>query len=341
MQITLHPRRLSTLFSFTAMLAALYVAQDARTTMKAVRFHEFGKADVLVYEDAPKPEAKAGEVLVRVRAAGVNPVDWKIRAGGLKAINPSLPQIPGFDVAGVVESVGADVKRFKKGDEIYSYLSLKRGGAYAEFVTIPESDVAFKPKQIDFVHAGAVPLAALTAWQALFDTAGLKEGQTVLIHAGSGGVGHFAVQLAKAKGAKVIATASEHNLAFLKELGADQAIDYANQKFEELVKDVDVVFDPIGGDTLERSYGIVKSGGFIVSIVGQPDKTKLAAHGLRGAGILVAPNAKELAEIAALIDAGKVKPVVSEILPLANAKHAHELSETGHTRGKIVLQVGE
>jgi NADPH:quinone reductase-like Zn-dependent oxidoreductase len=339
MQITSH--------SCVAWLAALtfvpaaFLAQDAKTTMKAVRFHEFGKADVLVYEDAPKPEAKAGEVLVRIHAAGVNPVDWKARAGGLKSLNPTLPQIPGFDVAGVVESVGADVKRFKKGDEVYSYISLKHAGAYAEFVAIPESEVALKPKKIDFVHAAGVPLAALTAWQALFDTAGLKEGQTVLIHAGSGGVGHFAVQLAKAKGAKVIATASARNLEFLNELGADQVIDYTTQKFEELVKDVDVVLDPIGGDTLERSYQVVKSGGFIVSIVGPPDKTKLAARDLRGAGILVTPNAKELAEISELIDAGKVKPTVSEVIPLANAKHAHELSETGHTRGKIVLSVVE
>jgi NADPH:quinone reductase-like Zn-dependent oxidoreductase len=245
----------------------------------------------------------------------------------------------GFDVSGVVESVGKGVERFKVGDLVFSYLPISSGGAYAEYVVAPETAVAAKPKSIDHVHAAAVPLAALTAWQALFDKAGLKAGQTVLIHAGSGGVGHFAVQLAKAKGAKVIATSSAKNLDFLEELGADQAIDYKTQKFEELVKDVDVVLDPIGGETLARSYQVVKPGGFLVSIVEPPSPEKLEARGIRGAVFLVQPDAKELAEIGALIEAGKVKPVVSETYPLADARKAQESSQTGHARGKIVLVV--
>lgn len=336
---TLVPRVTSALLAITGCVAIGLAQEAAAPTMKAIRFHAFGEAKVLVYEDVPKPVAQAGEVLVRVRAAGVNPVDWKIRSGAAKSLSPKLPQIPGFDVAGVVASVGADVERFKVGDEVFSYLSLRRGGAYAEFVAIPEGEVAAKPEKVDFVHAAAVPLAALTAWQALFDQADLKEGQTLLVHGGAGGVGHFAVQLAKAKGAKVIATASEKNLAFVKELGADQVIDYRAQKFEEHVREVDVVLDSIGGDTLARSYQVLKKGGFVVSIVAPPDQAKLAELGLRGAVFLVQPNSAQLTEIAKLIDAGKVEPIVSETLPLAEAKRAHELSQAGHTRGKIVLRI--
>jgi NADPH:quinone reductase-like Zn-dependent oxidoreductase len=314
-------------------------AQETPATMKAVRFQRFGGPEVLSYEDAPRPEPKAGEVLVRVHAAGVNPVDWKVRAGHLKGLNPSLPQIPGFDVAGVVERVGEGVERWKAGDEVFSYLSLRRGGGYAEYVVLRDDEVALKPAKIDFVAAAAVPLAALTAWQALFETAELSEGQTVLVHAGAGGVGHFAVQLAKAKGAKVIATASERNHEFLRRLGADVVIDYRTQKFEELVRDADVVLDTIGEDTLERSYGVLKEGGIVVSIVGRPDKAKLEPLGLRGANILVRPEPEQLAEIAALIDAGKLRPEVGEVLPLADARRAQELSEAGHVRGKLVLEV--
>lgn len=324
------------LFAPLAFAARTHV-QEA--TMKAVRFHEFGKAEVLRFEDAPKPVAAAGEVLVRVHASGVNPVDWKVRAGHLKSLNPKLPQITGFDVAGVVESVGAGVEGFKGGDEVYSFLALSRGGGYAEYAVVPAKELAFKPKSLDFSKSAAVPLAALTAYQALFDAAGLTEGQTVLVHAGAGGVGHFAVQLAKIRGAKVIATASEKNHAFLKQIGADQVIDYSTQKFEELVSDVDVVFDPIGKDTLERSYGVLRKGGFLVSIVGPPDPKKLEQLGLRGAGILVKPNAAQLTELAKWIDAGKLVPEVGHVFALQDVAKAHELSETGHTRGKIVLRV--
>jgi len=326
-----------------ALLALLPLAVQDKTaaTMKAVRMHDFGKADVLVYEDAPRPEPKPGEVLVKVHAAGVNPVDWKVRAGafGKAKAQAQLPLILGGEIAGVVESCGAEVKSFKPGDEVWALFALAPWGGYAEYAVVAESDLAKKPKSLDFVHAAGVPLAALTAWQALIDTAGLKEGQTVLIHAGAGGVGHFAIQIAKAKGAKVIATASENHLAFLKELGADVAIDYKAQKFEEVAKDVDVVFDMIGKDTQERSLGCLKKGGYLVSIVQPPPKPKLDELGLRGSILLVKANVKELDELAALIEAKKLKCVVSETVPLAEAKRAHELSEGGHTQGKIVLQV--
>lgn len=308
-------------------------------TMKAIRYHEHGGAEVLKYEDAPRPEPARGEVLVKVHAAGVNPVDWKVRGGAFKTRGAELPQIPGYDVAGVVEKVGEGVQRLKPGDEVFGFLSLARGGAYAEYVAAPERELALKPKKADFVQAAAVPLAALTAWQALFDSAGLEEGQTVLIHAGAGGVGHFAVQLAKSRGAKVIATASEANHEFLRGLGADQVIDYTKQHFEQLVKDVDVVLDPIGGDTLEGSLSVLKKNGFLVSIVGKPPQQKLTQFGVRGDGILVHPDSAELAEIGKRMDAGELVPHVSAVVPLADAKRAQELSESGHTRGKIVLEV--
>ncbi|TAJ16093.1 MAG: NADP-dependent oxidoreductase [Planctomycetota bacterium] len=306
--------------------------------MKAVRIHAYGKAEVLVYEDVPKPVAKAKQVLVRVRAAGVNPVDWKIR-GGLFGGELPGPMILGFDIAGVVESVGEGVEGWKKGDEVFALQPLSRGGGYAEFAVTDASALARKPAKADFAHTAALPVAALTAWQGLFDTAKLEQGQSVLIHAGAGGVGHFAVQLAHHKGARVFATASAANLAFLKELGADVAIDYKAQKFEDVAKDVDVVLDSIGGETQQRSFGVLKKGGILVSIVGQPDVKLAKEKGVRAGGILVKPDGKVLGELAALIDAGKLVPHVSAIVPLAEARKAHELSESGHTKGKIVLEV--
>ena len=331
---------MKTALALLVLLPLALATQDKpAATMKAVRMHEYGKADVLVYEDASRPEVKPNEVLVKVHAAGVNPVDWKIRAGTFGKSKGNLPMILGGEIAGTVESCGAEVKGFKQGDEVWALLSLMRWGGYAEYAVVAEGDLAKKPKSMDFVHAAGVPLAALTAWQAIIDTAGLKEGQSVLIHAGAGGVGHFAIQIAKAKGAKVYATASAGNLAFLKELGADVTIDYKAQKFEDVAKDMDVVLDSIGGETQERSLGCLKKGGYLVSIVQPPAKKKLDELGLKGSIILCKPNVKELDELAALVEAKKLKCVVSATVPLAEAKRAHELSETGHTQGKIVLQV--
>src|SRR5438093_5443897 len=251
--------------SFVPIVAV--VAQSAQPTMKAAVIHEYGGPEVFRYEDAPRPEPKDDEILVRVIAAGVNPVDAYVRQGMLsKRGLDNRPMIIGYDIAGVVEKTGAKVTKFKAGDAVYAYLSIMRGGGYAEFAIAKEGEMSPKPKNIDYEKAAAVPLAATTAWQALIDTARIEKGQTVLIHGGSGGVGCFAVQIAKARGAKVIATASTANQDLLKQLGVDQPIDYTTTKFQDVVKDVDVVLNTVRGDTLPPSYGVVKKGGMIVSI---------------------------------------------------------------------------
>ncbi len=309
-------------------------------TMKAVRIHEFGDPEVLRYEDAPKPQPASDEILVRVHATSVNPVDWKIRSGAAQSWLPvQLPFVPGCDFAGVVETVGAEFTRLKAGDKVYGYIGLPRCGANAEYIIAKENEVTRMPETLDFVQAAAVPVGALTAWQAIFDAAGLKDGQKILVHAAAGSVGSSAVQLAKAKGAYVIGTASARNTDFVKSLGADEVIDYTTTKFAEAVKDVDVVFDLIGGDTLAQSYAVVKAGGYVVSAVQPPDPQQLAAHNLQGSMVGVQPRAEQLDEITALIDAGKVKALVETVLPLSDIRQAHELSQTGRTRGKIILTI--
>ena len=309
-------------------------------TMKAVRIHEYGGPEVLRYEEAPRPVAGAGEVLIRVHAAGVNPVDWKVRAGFAKdRLKYKMPFIPGWDLSGVVEAVGPGVLRLKVGDEVYSRPDIARDGSYAEYIVVKESEVARKPQSVDYVHAAAVPLAALTAWQALFDGAKLTAGQTVLIHGAAGGVGSFAVQLAKIKGARVIGTASKKNHEYLRSLGADETIDYNTTKFEDVVHNVDVVLDTITGETADRSYPVIKKGGAYVSILIPPSQDKAAAHGVRAVHTFVQANAEQLSEIAKLVDSGKLKITIEKVFPLAEARAAQELSAQGHTRGKIVLRV--
>ena len=329
----------------TLLAAAAAAAADSADsaaqqgqTMRAVRIHEFGPASVLKLEQAPRPPAAGdGEMLVRVHAAAVNPIDWKIRASGGR--NTQLPYTPGFDVSGVVDAVGPGVTKYRAGDAVYAMLDLRRGGAYAEYAMVKESEAAAKPTKASHVEAASVPLVTLTAWQALFDTAKLEKGQTVLIHGGAGGVGSAAVQLAKWRGAKVIATASKENHEFLKKLGADETVDYRAEKFEDRAKDVDVVLDPVGGDTQQRSFAVLKKGGVLVSIVGRPSDELAKRHGVRAAGILVRPSSEQLAKIAKLIDGGQFKPVPTHVFPLADAAKAHEQSETRHTRGKIVLEI--
>jgi NADPH:quinone reductase-like Zn-dependent oxidoreductase len=309
-------------------------------TMKAVRIRQYGGPEVLKYEDAPRPQPAAGEVLIRVHAASVNPVDRAIREGYFKERIPyKLPLVPGWDVAGVVDAVGAGVTRLKPGDEVYGRTDLSREGAYAEYMVARESEIALKPKSIDFVTAAAIPLAALTAWQALFDNGQLAAGQTILIHGAAGGVGHFAVQLAKIKGARVIATASQRNHEFLRSLGADQVIDYNTTRFEDVVHDVDMVLDTITGDTGDRSYQVIKKGGIYVSILGVPSQEKAAARGVRTGHTFVQANVEQLGEIAKLVDSGKLKASIEKVFPLSEAAAAHNLNATKHTRGKIVLRV--
>jgi NADPH:quinone reductase-like Zn-dependent oxidoreductase len=308
--------------------------------MKAVRMHSYGGPEVLVYEEVPRPSPGAGEVLIRVHAAGINPVDWKIREGYLKQMHEyTLPLIPGWDVSGVVEALGVGVVKLEQGEEVFSRPDISRDGAYAEYIVVREAEVTPKPMSIGHVQAAAIPLAALTAWQSLFDAGRLSRGQRVLIHAAAGGVGSFAVQLANWKGAHVIASASARNHDFLRQLGAAETIDYQTVRFEDVAKDVDVVYDTMGGDTQQRSWKVLKKGGILVSIVSPPSKELAAAHGVRAEYVFVQPNAQQLAEIARLVDFGKIKPVVETVLPLAEARQAQELNKKGHTRGKIVLKV--
>ena len=308
--------------------------------MKAVRIHNYGGPEVLKYEDAPRPEPGEGEVLIRVQAAGVNPIDWKVREGDMKDFWPhKFPLILGWDLSGVVEQLGRDVSRFKIGDEVYSLPDPTRNGAYADYIVVREPELALKPNSLHHIRAAAVPLAALTAWQSLFDTGQLQRGQRVLIHAGSGGVGHFAVQLAKWKGAYVFATASTKNQDLLRELGVDEPIDYTQQRFEDIARKIDVVLDTLGGETQERSWSVFKKGGVLVSLVQPPSEKKAKELGVRAALLGSQPNGAQLAEIAKIIDSGKLAPIIDRILPLCEARRAHELSQSGHTHGKIALRV--
>lgn len=315
-------------------------SQDAsKRTMKAIRVHEQGGPEVLKYEDAPIPTPGEGEMLVRVHAAGVNPVDALIRRGGFG--RRPTPFTPGFDVSGVVESVGQGVTKFKAGDAIFACQSLNRGGSYAQYTIVREDEAALKPKNLSHNEAAGVPLVALTAWQALFDKGELKEGQTVLVHAAAGGVGTMAVQLAKWKGAKVIATASERNHEFLRELGADEVIDYNTEKFWEKAKDVDLVLDGVGGDTQEQSWQVLKRGGRLISIVQPPSQERAREHGVTAMVFLMQRSAQQMGEIARLLEDGTLKAITTHTFPLAEAAKAHEQIETKHTRGKIVLVVSE
>jgi NADPH:quinone reductase-like Zn-dependent oxidoreductase len=293
-------------------------------TMKAVRAYGWGGAAVLRFEDAPLPSPAEGEVLVRVRAASVNPADWRVRAG----------VIPGRDVSGVVEAVGSGVTRFAQGDAVFGYAA----GAYAQYAVAKEAELAHKPLVVDHIAAAATPLAALTAWQALFEVARLEEGQHLLIHGAAGGVGSFAVQLAKWKGARIAGTASSRNQVFLMGLGVDQPIDHVRQRFEDLVGPVDVVLDTVGGDA-QRSWNVLRKGGVLVSIVTPPSTEEAHRHEATAATFASHPDGNQLARIAQLIDYGFVRPAVETVLPLSQAKRAQEMSEAGHVRGKIVLSV--
>jgi NADPH:quinone reductase-like Zn-dependent oxidoreductase len=304
--------------------------------MMAVQIHEYGGPEVLTLESVPRPQPGRGEVLIRVHAAGVNPVDWKIRAGYLKEFVPlQMPAILGKDVAGEVEAVGPGVSRFREGDEVYGITKV----AYAEFVVAQENEIALKPRCVEFFQAAGIPLAALTAWQALFEAGELMKGQRVLIHGAAGGVGGFAVQLAKINGAYVIGTSSKRNESFLRELGVDQVIDYRTTRFENEVRDVDLVLDTRGGETQDRSWSVLRQGGTLVSIVEPPSQPEAAKHRAKAKLVTHHPNARELEEITRWVERGKLKVFVDPLLSLAEVKRAHEISQLGHTRGKIVLQV--
>ena len=307
--------------------------------MKAVRIHNYGSADVLVYEDAPVPGIAPDEVLIKVTATSVNPIDWKIRKGASKEKTPlTFPFILGWDVSGVVEQKGVLVTRFEIGDKVYARGNTSRNGAYAEYIAVRSSEVAFAPANISLTHAAGIPLACQTAWAGLFEQGGLMKGQTVLIHGGSGGVGTFAIQLAKYVGAHVITTTSAPNVDLVKSLGADEIIDYKSEDFSKRVKDVDLVFDTIGGDTQMKSWGVIKKGGTLVSTVGADEK-EAKQHGVNAKSFMVDSSGARLQEISGLVDSGHLKVIIEKELPLSSAKEAHELSEKGRARGKIILRV--
>ncbi|HVZ66573.1 MAG TPA: NADP-dependent oxidoreductase [Lacunisphaera sp.] len=304
--------------------------------MHAIVIRSFGGPEVLEPAEVPRPEVRDGEVLIRVRAAGVNPVDYKIRSGHFAKSDVKLPAVLGRDVAGTVAAVGPNVTGFRPGDEVFAFLGSHSGG-YAEYAVARESEIAAKPASLDFVHAAAVPLAATTAWQALFDHGHLEPGQRVLIHGAAGGVGHFAVQFAKAKGANVVATCGPQDVDLVCNLGADEVIDYHRDNFDRRAANVDLVVDLIAGDTQERSWKVLKYGGTMISTLQQPSEQKARAHGARAEVFMAEPRHDELVEIGELIDDGKVRVVVHHTRQLDNVRQVHEELEHEHTMGKSVL----
>jgi NADPH:quinone reductase-like Zn-dependent oxidoreductase len=305
--------------------------------MKAVRIERYGNEDVMELAEVERPKPDAGEVLVKVKAAAVNPVDWKIRDGLGELFGMKLPIILGCEVAGTVEAVGTGVKDFAAGNDVYGFLGEYSGG-YAEYVAAPAGEFVRKPKQIDFDIAASVPVGALTAWQGIFDHGKLGSGQRILITGASGAVGSMAVQLAKNKGAHVIAIGSGRNEEFVRKLGADEFIDYKKAKFEDKVSGVDVVFDTVGGETQDRAFQTLKRGGFLVSTVNPPSTEKAKEFGVTVAMVGVIPKPDQLAEINRLVGSGKLKVRVATVLPLAEVKKAHQLSASGHADGKIILR---
>ncbi|MEU2080037.1 MULTISPECIES: NADP-dependent oxidoreductase [unclassified Streptomyces] len=306
--------------------------------MRAVVVEQWGGPENLVEREVERPEPGLGEVLVRVHAAGVNPVDWKTRVSGGLIEWGAVPAV-GWDVSGTVEAVGPGVGILRPGDEVFGMpLFPRQAGAYAEYVVAPARHLAPKPASLTHVEAAALPLAALTAWQALVDAADVRPGERVLVHAAAGGVGHLAVQIAKARGAYVIGTASAGKHDLVRELGADEVVDYRETPFEDVVSEVDVVLDGIGGETAERSLKVLRDGGRLITLPG-PDDVPAARDGVRASWVLVEPDHLGLREIAALVERGLLRPVVEAVVPLAEAAKAHTLGEQGRTTGKIVLAV--
>ncbi|MFF6887916.1 NADP-dependent oxidoreductase [Streptomyces sp. NPDC012421] len=307
--------------------------------MRAVVVEQWGGPENLVERETERPEPGLNEVLVRVHAAGVNPVDWKTRASGALIEWGAVPAV-GWDVSGTVEAVGPGVGMFRPGDEVFGMpLFPRQAGGYSEYVVAPARHLAPKPATLTHVEAAALPLAALTAWQALVDTADVRPGERVLVHAAAGGVGHFAVQIAKARGAYVIGTASAAKHDLVRELGADEVIDYREARFEDVVTDVDVVLDGLGGETARRSLTVLREGGRLITLPGPDDVPAAVPDGVRAIWVLVEPDHLGLREITALVEQDRLRPVVDTVLPLAEAAKAHELGERGRTTGKIVLTI--
>lgn len=303
--------------------------------MKAAIIDEYGNNEVVRIADIERPEPQAGEMRVKVHAAGVNPVDWKIRNGAGQRLGLTLPIHLGGELVGTVETLGAGVDGFAPGDAVFGMVHT---GAFAEYAVAKAADMVRKPSNLDFVQAAALPLAGSTAWQAIFDEAGLTGGQRLLITNSSGGVGSLAVQFAKARGAHVTAVASARNEAFVRSLGADDFIDYTSQPFEQVARDMDVVFDTMGGETFQRAFQTLRKGGFMVTVVAFPGG-EAERYGVGVKRSFTVPSARNLTAIRELVEAGKVTPQVHTVLPLAEIRQAFALSESGRARGKIVLDI--
>lgn len=305
--------------------------------MQAIRVHQFGGLDALVEDDVPRPAPGDGEVLLRVKAAGVGPWDAWIRSGR-SVISQPLPLILGSDVAGLVESVGSGVPQFRPGDAVFGATNSQFTGGYAEYATASAMMLAKMPRRLGFIEAASVPVVACTAWQMVFEYGAVDASTRVLVHGAAGNVGAFAVQMAKRVAGEVAATAFSKDVAYVETLGAHRVIDVQKTRFEEVLTDVDVVLDTIGGDTLDRSFAVLKRGGVLVSAVSEPDQQKAAQHGVRALFFLVEVSSRRLEDIAALIDAGELRTRVGDVLPLADARLAHEmLAGKPHQGGKIVL----
>ncbi len=311
--------------------------------MKAIIIDQYGDADQLKEKDEiPIPEIKDNQVLVEMHATSINPIDWKLREGYLQEGLPfEFPIILGWDAAGVIKQIGKNVTAFQVGDEVFARPDLTPNGTYAAYTAVDEELLAMKPKNISFEEAAAVPLAGLTAWQCLVNFSEIKEGDKVLIHAGSGGVGSMAIQIAKSFDAYVASTASGKNETFLKELGVDQFINYKEEDFEDVLQDYDIVVDTLGGEILNKSFQVLKEGGRLVSIAGKPDEKLAKQKGIKADSLWLEPDGKELAELGKLIEDGKLKPYIGHTFPLTEngLKEAHRLSETHHAKGKIVIQI--
>ncbi|GAA0433806.1 NADP-dependent oxidoreductase [Lentibacillus halophilus] len=308
--------------------------------MKAIVMQQYGHADVLNYTEIDEPELKPNDILIEIKATSVNPVDWQIREGYLQQMIPyEFPLIIGWDAAGVVKKIGSNVSKFSVGDDVYSSPDMMRNGTYAEYVAVNEDMVAKKPHNLTYEEAASIPLAGLTAWTCLVDVAKITEGERVLIQGGAGGVGSFAIQLAKAYGCWVATTGSSKNTDFLKQLGADQVINYEEENFEDVLSPVDVVLETIGGDVQNRSFKVMKKGGRLTSTTTAPDEQLAKDYGVNAYQVSMGRDGETLQKMAELIEAEKIKPVVEHVMNLSDVKEGHRISATGHARGKIVLKV--
>jgi NADPH:quinone reductase-like Zn-dependent oxidoreductase len=310
--------------------------------MKAIVIDNYGEISELKEREMPQPIPKDNQVLIEMHATSINPIDWKVRRGYLKEMMPfEFPIILGWDAAGIVEDVGSEVTAFKVGDRVFSRPNTTARGTYAEFIVAEEDLVANIPNNIGFEEAAAMPLAGLTAWQCLVDFSEIKSGDKVLIHAGSGGVGSLAIQIAKSLGAYVASTASGRNEELLTSLGVDKFIDYQNTAFETVLSDYDIVFDTMGGAIQEKSFNVLKKGGKLVSIISPPNEEKAKEKNIKAGLVWLQPNGKQLQQLADLMEKGSLKSIVGHVYPFSDKglQEAHELSETHHAKGKIVVKI--